>query len=97
MCIHLNPYELEWNRIKFSLISLQYISTHVDWDEYMRIKQGLTFFYWWHMYTWVRRPKSRYNNGLITKLVNIFADVKERGEERKESLTLMQVTSCTEP
>jgi hypothetical protein len=44
MCIHLNPYELEWNRIKFSLISLQYISTHVDWDEYMRIKQGLTYF-----------------------------------------------------
>jgi hypothetical protein len=35
-----------------------------------------------------------YNNGLIAKLVSIFTDVEERGEKRKESLALMQVTSC---
>ena len=28
--IHLNPHVLEWNGIKFSLISLQSTSTHVD-------------------------------------------------------------------
>jgi hypothetical protein len=39
--------------------------------------------------------KSRYNNGLIAKLVSIFADVEERGEEREESLALMQATSWT--
>jgi hypothetical protein len=37
--------------------------------------------------------KSRYNNGLIVKIVSIFADVEEREEKRKESLALMQVTS----
>jgi hypothetical protein len=36
---------------------------------------------------------SRYNNRFIAKLVSIFADVKERGEEREESLALMQATS----
>jgi hypothetical protein len=41
-----------------------------------------------------RKPsKSRYNNGFIAKLVRIFADVEERGEEREESLALMQATS----
>jgi hypothetical protein len=33
--------------------------------------------------------KSRYNNEFIAKLVNIFADVEERGEEREESWALM--------
>ena len=30
--------------------------------------------------------KSRYNNGLIAKLVNNFDDVEERREEREERL-----------
>ena len=38
MCIHLNPHVLEWNGMEFSLIPLQSTSTHVDWDEYMRIQ-----------------------------------------------------------
>jgi hypothetical protein len=46
-------------------------------------------------YFWVLSPSivhgSRCNNRLIAKLVSIFADVEERGEE--ESLALMQVTS----
>jgi hypothetical protein len=37
-CIHLNPYVLEWNGMKFSSIPLQSTSTHVDWDEYMCIQ-----------------------------------------------------------
>jgi hypothetical protein len=40
-----------------------------------------------------RVAKSRYNSGLIAKLVSIFADVEEKGEEREESLALMQATS----
>jgi hypothetical protein len=39
--------------------------------------------------------KSRYNNGLIAKLVSIFADVEERGEEREESSALMQAINWT--
>jgi hypothetical protein len=40
--------------------------------------------------------KSRYNNGLIVKLVSIFVDVDERGEEREESLALMQAINWTQ-
>jgi len=36
--------------------------------------------------------QSRYNNWLIAKLINVFADV-ERREEREESLALMQASS----
>jgi hypothetical protein len=37
--------------------------------------------------------KSRYNNGLIAKLVSIFADGEEREKKREENLALMQATS----
>lgn len=33
-------------------------------------------------------PKSKYNNGLIAKLVIIFADMEERREERDEILAI---------
>ena len=35
-----------------------------------------------------------YNNGLITKLVSIFADVEEIREEREESLALIAMDGC---
>jgi hypothetical protein len=44
--------------------------------------------------------ESKYNSGLIDKLVCIFANMEERREEREKSLTLMQpirprlVTTC---
>jgi hypothetical protein len=38
ICIHLNPYVLEWTEIKLNLILPQSISTHVNWDEYMCIQ-----------------------------------------------------------
>jgi hypothetical protein len=41
MCIHLNPRVLKWNEIEFSSISLQYTSTYMNLDEYIRIKQSL--------------------------------------------------------
>jgi hypothetical protein len=34
--------------------------------------------------------KSRYNNGLIAKLISIFANMEERREEREESLAPTQ-------
>ena len=37
--------------------------------------------------------KSKYNNWLIAKLMNIFTDVEERMNEREESLALMQAPS----
>jgi hypothetical protein len=37
--------------------------------------------------------KIKYNNWLIAKLINIFADVKERRKERVESSALMQAPS----
>jgi hypothetical protein len=37
--------------------------------------------------------KSKYNNRLITKLINIFFDVEERRKEKKEGLTLIQALS----
>jgi hypothetical protein len=37
--------------------------------------------------------KSKYNNGLIAKMVSISTDVVERREEREGSLALMQATS----
>jgi hypothetical protein len=37
--------------------------------------------------------QSKYSNGLITKLVSIFADVEERREERKKSLVLILAPS----
>jgi hypothetical protein len=37
--------------------------------------------------------KNRYNNKLIAKLVSIFSDVDERGDERRGSLALMQEIS----
>jgi hypothetical protein len=42
-----------------------------------------------------RSTDNRYNNGLIIKLVSIFADVEEREEEREENLALMQTTNWT--
>ena len=44
MCINFNLYVLEWNRMKFSLIPLQSTSTHMDWDEYMRIHDQLLLY-----------------------------------------------------
>jgi len=38
MCIHFNPHVLEWIGMELSLILFQSISTHVDWDQYMRIQ-----------------------------------------------------------
>jgi hypothetical protein len=40
--------------------------------------------------------KSKYNNWLIIKLINIFTDVEERKNEREESLAPMQAPSCTQ-
>jgi hypothetical protein len=37
--------------------------------------------------------KSKYNNGLIAKMVSISTDVVERREEREGSLALMHATS----
>jgi len=34
--------------------------------------------------------KSKYNNWLIAKLINIFDDMEERRKEREYSLALMQ-------
>ena len=36
MCVHLNPRMLEWNGTESSSNPLQYTSTYVDLDEYMR-------------------------------------------------------------
>jgi hypothetical protein len=38
------------------------------------------------------KAKSKYNNWLIAKLINIFADVEEK-KEREESSALMQAIS----
>jgi hypothetical protein len=42
MYIHFNPNVLEWIGMELILITLQSTSTHVDWDKYMCIKQGLS-------------------------------------------------------
>jgi hypothetical protein len=42
--------------------------------------------------TWAWLLKSKYNNWLIAKLINVFADVKERSKEKKESLALRSVS-----
>jgi hypothetical protein len=41
--------------------------------------------------------KSRYNNGLIAKLVSIFADVEERGGKRREPSSHASNKLDTEP
>jgi hypothetical protein len=38
MCIYFNLHVLKWNGIEFNLIPLQSTSTHVDWDEFIRIQ-----------------------------------------------------------
>jgi hypothetical protein len=37
--------------------------------------------------------QSKYNNWLIAKLINGFADAEERKKKREESLALMEATS----
>jgi hypothetical protein len=37
--------------------------------------------------------QSKYNGNFIAKQANIFADMEERGEEREESLALIQATN----
>jgi hypothetical protein len=39
--------------------------------------------------------KSKYNDWLIAKLINIFADVEERRKKREESMAFMQTLSWT--
>jgi hypothetical protein len=41
------------------------------------------------------RSQSKYNNRLIDKLINIFADVEERRKEREESSAPMRAPSWT--
>jgi len=97
-------YDQIWHTkyIALQLHTILWLSHAEDLEEHVKMKQigglggGFIAFHCVGKVMDVFHPKSKYNNGPIAKLANVFVNVEERRRRERESLALMQVTSWTQ-